>query len=103
MELGGIVHTIKLAHFRLTHSSQFFLAAYPHETQEMVFDAHNRAFASFGGMPDRMVYDNPKTIVPGDLHRQGTPVQPPPPGPRQPLLVRAGGLYPGLGLGEGAG
>jgi hypothetical protein len=29
----------------------------------MVFDAHNRAFTFFGGVPERMVYDNPKTIV----------------------------------------
>jgi len=40
-----------------------FLVAYPRETQEMVLDAHNRAFAFFGGVPERMVYDNPKTIV----------------------------------------
>lgn len=63
VELGGVVQTVKLAHFRLAHSRQTFLAAYPRETQEMVFDAHNRAFAFFGGVPERMVYDNPKTIV----------------------------------------
>jgi hypothetical protein len=40
-----------------------FLAAYPRESQEMIFDAHNRAFAFFGGVPSRMIYDNPKTIV----------------------------------------
>ena len=63
VELGGVVQTVKLAHFRLTHSRQLFLAAYPRETQEMVFDAHNRAFRFLGGVPERMVYDNPKTIV----------------------------------------
>ena len=63
VELDGVVQTIKLAHFRLTHSRQLFLAAYPRESQEMVLDAHNRAFAFFGGVPNRMVYDNPKTIV----------------------------------------
>lgn len=63
VELGGVVQTVKLAHFRLCHSRQMFLVAYPRETQEMVFDAHNRAFAFFGGVPERMVYDNPKTIV----------------------------------------
>jgi len=63
VELGGVIQTIKLAHFRLSHSRQPFLVAYPRETQEMVFDAHNRAFAFFGGVPERMVYDNPKTIV----------------------------------------
>ncbi|MEJ1379255.1 MAG: IS21 family transposase [Candidatus Sedimenticola sp. (ex Thyasira tokunagai)] len=62
VELGGVVQTIKLAHFRLAHSRQCFLAAYPRESQEMVFDAHDRAFAFFGGVPRRMIYDNPKTL-----------------------------------------
>lgn len=61
--LGGVVQTIKLAHFRLTYSRQMFVVAYPRETQEMVFDAHDRAFAFFGGVPLRMVYDNLKTVV----------------------------------------
>ncbi|MBS4097060.1 MAG: IS21 family transposase [Sulfuricella sp.] len=56
--LGGMPQVIKLAHFRLTHSRQMFLAAYPRESQEMVFDAHNRAFAFFGGVPNRMIYEN---------------------------------------------
>lgn len=63
VELGGVVQTIKLAHFRLAHSRQCFLVAYPRETQEMVFDAHDRAFAFFGGVPTRMIYDNPRTVV----------------------------------------
>jgi len=61
--LGGVAQVVKLAHFRLAHSRQMFLAAYPRESQEMVFDAHNRAFAFLGGVPVRMIYDNPKTIV----------------------------------------
>ena len=63
VELGGVMQTIKVAHFRLTFSRQMFVAAYPRETQEMVFDAHNRAFAFFGGVPQRMVYDNLKAVV----------------------------------------
>jgi hypothetical protein len=43
--LGGVMQTIKVAHFRLTCSRQVFVVASPRETQEMVFDAHNRAFA----------------------------------------------------------
>jgi transposase len=35
-----------------------FLRAYPRETQEMVFDAHERAFAFFKGACGRGVYDN---------------------------------------------
>ncbi len=63
IELGGVMQTIKVAHFRLTFSRQMFVVAYPRETQEMVFDAHNRAFAFFGGVPQRMVYDNLKAVV----------------------------------------
>lgn len=63
VELGGVVQTVKLAHFRLCYSRQMFLVAYPRETQEMVLDAHNRAFAFFGGVPKRMIYDNLKTVV----------------------------------------
>jgi transposase len=35
-----------------------FVRAYPRETQEMVFDAHDRAFAFFGGACARGIYDN---------------------------------------------
>ena len=63
VELGGVVQAIKLAHFRLAHSRQCFLVAYARESQEMVFDAHDRAFAFFGGVPKRMIYDNPRTLV----------------------------------------
>lgn len=63
VELSGTMQTIKVAHFRLAFSRQMFVVAYPRETQEMVFDAHNRAFAFFGGVPKRMVYDNLKAVV----------------------------------------
>ena len=61
--LGGVTQTIKLAHFRLAHSRAMFVVAYPRETQEMVMDAHDRAFAFFGGVPQKMIYDNLKTVV----------------------------------------
>ena len=38
--------TLKVAHTRLCLP---FVGAYPRETQEMVFDAHDRAFALFKG------------------------------------------------------
>src|ERR1700685_2459577 len=63
VDLAGVMQTIKVAHFRRTFSRQMFVVAYPRETQEMVFDAHNRAFAFFGGVPQRMVYDNLKEVV----------------------------------------
>jgi transposase len=61
--IGGIPQTIKLAHFRLCHSRMFFVVAYPRESQEMVFDAHNKAFAFFQGTCKRGIYDNLKTAV----------------------------------------
>ncbi len=36
---------------------------YPLQTHEMLFDAHNHAFAVFGGVPRRGIYDNMKTAV----------------------------------------
>ena len=63
VELGGVLQTVKVAHFRLCYSRRSFVAAYPRETQEMVFDAHNRAFAAWGGVPLAGIYDNPKTVV----------------------------------------
>ena len=63
VQIGGVAQTIKVAHFRLTYSRQMFVAAYPREKQEMVFDDHNRAFAFFGGVPLRMVDDKLKTVV----------------------------------------
>jgi transposase len=63
VELGGALQPVKVAHFRLCYSRRSFVAAYPRETQEMVFDAHNRAFAAWGGVPVAGIYDNPKTVV----------------------------------------
>lgn len=62
-EIAGVHQPLRVAHFRLAHSRAMFVVAYLRETQEMVFDAHNRAFAFFGGVPQRMVYDNLKTVV----------------------------------------
>jgi hypothetical protein len=55
--------TVKVAHVRLCHSRMLFVRAYPRETQEMVFDAHDRAFAFFKGTCTRGIYDNMKTAV----------------------------------------
>src|SRR6516165_8061551 len=47
--LNGVTVIVKVAHVRLCHSRMLFVRAYPRETQEMVFDAHDRAFALFRG------------------------------------------------------
>jgi transposase len=61
--LNGVTVTVKAAHVRLCHSRMLFVRAYPRETQEMVFDAHDRAFALFKGTCGRGIYDNMKTAV----------------------------------------
>ena len=47
--LSGVTVTVKVAHVRLAMSRMMLVRAYPRETQEMVFDAHERAFAFFRG------------------------------------------------------
>lgn len=61
--LRGVPVMVKVAHVRLCHSRMLFVRAYPRETQEMVFDAHERAFAFFKGACQRGIYDNMKTAV----------------------------------------
>jgi transposase len=61
--LNGATVTVKVAHMRLCHSRMPFVRTYPRETQEMVFDAHDRAFAFFKGACERGIYDNMKTAV----------------------------------------
>jgi len=61
--LNGVTVAVKVAHVRLCHSRMLFVRAYPRETQEMVFDAHDRAFAFFKGTCTRGIYDNMKTAV----------------------------------------
>lgn len=63
VELAGMPQTVKVAHIRLCHSRLFLLIAYPRESQEMVFDAHAKAFEFFGGVCRRGIYDNMKTAV----------------------------------------
>jgi len=98
--LSGVTAMVKAAHVRLCHSRMMFVRVYPRETQEMVFDAHDRAFAFFKGACQRGIYDNMKTGG-DDLRRQGTPLQSPLPTDVQPLPGRAGCLHAGVWLGEG--
>ena len=63
VEIAGKPMRVKVAHVRLCASRAMYVRAYPRETQEMVFDAHARAFAFFGGVPTRGIYDNMKTAV----------------------------------------
>jgi transposase len=47
----------------LPHSDDCFVAAFPAETTEAFLDGHVRAFAYFGGVPTRILYDNTRIAV----------------------------------------
>ena len=50
---------------KLSHSRMPFVRVYFRETQESVFDAHDKAFRFYGGACRRGIYDNMKTAVEG--------------------------------------
>ena len=54
--LAGMPVTVKVARMP-------FVRCYPRETQEMVFDVHDRTFATFGGHCGRRMHDNMSTAV----------------------------------------
>ena len=61
--LQGLPLTVKAAHMKLSHSRMPFVRVYFRETQELVFDAHDKAFEFYGGVCRRGIYDNMKTAV----------------------------------------
>ena len=61
--VGGLRRRLEVAHMKLAASRAFWMTAYPSQAHEMLFDAHTRAFAAFGGVPRRGIYDNMKTAV----------------------------------------
>lgn len=61
--IGGERTKLQVAQFKLAHSRAFLLRAYPLQTHEMLFDAHNHAFRVLGGVPQRGIFDNMKTAV----------------------------------------
>ena len=56
--LQGLPLTVKAAHMKLSHSRMPFVRVYFRETQELVFDAHDKAFQFYGGVCRRGIYDN---------------------------------------------
>jgi transposase len=61
--VGGVFYRAQVAHLTLCASRAFWLAAYPGQGHEMLFDAHTRSFAALGGVARRGIYDNMKTAV----------------------------------------
>ena len=61
--IGGVRKRLEVSHMKLAHSRAFWVVAYPMQSHEMLFDAHARSLAAFGGVPRRGIYDNMKTAV----------------------------------------
>ena len=61
--IAGERMKLQVAHVKLSHSRAFILRAYPQQSHEMLFDAHNHAFRVLGGVPRRGIYDNMRTAV----------------------------------------
>jgi hypothetical protein len=61
--IAGERTKLQVAHCKLSYSRAFFFRAYPQQTHEMLFDAHNHAFRVLGGVPRRGIYDNMRTAV----------------------------------------
>ncbi len=60
--LQGLPVTVKAAHMKLSHSRMPFVRVYFRETQELVFDAHDKAFRFYGGVCRRGIYDNARQM-----------------------------------------
>jgi len=65
--LHGLPLVIKAAHMKLSHSRMPFVRAYFRGTQELVFDAPDKAFGFYGGVCRRGIYDNPSRALRVDV------------------------------------
>lgn len=61
--ISGMRRRLEVAHIKLAASRAFLMVAYYTQSHEMLFDAHAQAFAVFGGIPRRGIYDNMRTAV----------------------------------------
>ncbi len=67
--LHGTTTIVQVAQVRLCHSRMPFVRAYPRQAQEMVFDAHDKAFSFYKGACQRGIYDNMRAAVDALLDR----------------------------------
>jgi transposase len=83
--LQGLALVIKAAHMKLLHSRMPFVRVYFRETEELVFDAHDKAFAFYGASAGAASTTASRSAPlvrargeqdgrRGDLHRQGAPI-----------------------------
>lgn len=61
--LAGEQVTVEIFVMRLCYSRKIFVMAFPSQKQECFWAGHVAAFDYFGGLPQRLTYDNLKTAV----------------------------------------
>jgi transposase len=73
--IGGVKCKAHYLAMDLPHSDDCFVIVFPAETTEAFLEGHVKAFAYFGGVPTRILYDNTKIAVAkilGGTERQRT-------------------------------
>ena len=65
LRIGGILTVAHAFSMVLGYSRRMFLAFYRNERLPTLLHAHGEAFASFGGLPSRLVFDNQTTVTLG--------------------------------------
>ena len=71
--IGGVERKAHYLVLDLPHSDGCFVKAYPAETTEAFLDGRVSAFASLGGVPQSILYDNTKLAVARILGVSGRP------------------------------
>jgi transposase len=59
----GVLRKIAFFVMALPFSDAFFVMAFERECTESYWEGHSRAFEFFGGVPQRISYDNSKVLV----------------------------------------
>ncbi len=62
-KVGGVLRKVAFFVMVLPHSDAFFVMSFERECTETYWEGHVRAFEFFGGVPNRISYDNSKVLV----------------------------------------
>jgi transposase len=62
-KVSGVLRKVGFFVMVLPHSDAFFVMAFERECTESYWEGHVRAFEFFGGVPNRISYDNSKILV----------------------------------------
>jgi hypothetical protein len=71
VKMSGVLRKVMFFAMVLPYSDAMFIVAYARECTETFQDGHVRAFRFFGGVPNRISYDNAKTSVSQIIGKRG--------------------------------